>query len=190
MKLPTRPPSLLAAGILAAIVGLTLSACSDESGPGGSDHGGAGAAQPHAALATAATDWPGVEARLLRSRRDTNVLSVEVALVNVGTSRVTIENYSAAEAAAKDDESEHSYAVFERPGLISASTGVTETLDPGESVIITAAFPVRPQTDTVTLTFPHIEPFSNITIEGAGRTRPGSPRNTNKPEEPAGAKEP
>jgi hypothetical protein len=196
---------VLATCILALPLVLLASACGGDDTPDASQYQadgsktGAGAAAetappapPRPTLATSATGWQGLEARLVRFERVSNMLSVEVELVNVGGSRVPIQNYSAAGAQVTDEATRQTFGVFERTGMVVASTDVNQDLDPGESTTINAVFPVPGSASSMTLTLPNIEPFASIAVPGRSgqepKTTPRGLRNAQPGKPPAPAK--
>jgi hypothetical protein len=133
------------------------------------------AVSPGPILGVSQTGWGGVEARLVRSQRVQNMLSVEVQLVNVGQSPVPIKDYSAADAKLTDNATQRSFGVFEQPGNKIASDDVDAELDPGESVIVTAVFPLPRDAADVTIAFPNVQPFT-VTVPGGVAEKPTTPR--------------
>lgn len=121
--------------------------------------------EPKAPLATLASQWPGVEARLRTLNKSGQLLFAEVELVNTGSAPVTIENYSAASAQMTDDASKEIRNVFAPPGRAPAATvELTQTLAPGESTTINASFPISASARVVTLVFPNVGRFEAIPI--------------------------
>lgn len=184
MNLPTAPRARrrTAAGLCAfALSVLALSGCSDAppatNGPNAPptatnaskstapDATPTPAGEPAKPLAVTGTSWPGVEARLLRARPRSGLLVVEIQLTNTGGAPASIEHYSAADATAVTDVSKEVYGVFTPGGgQPAATTDLTQTLAPGESTTINAAFPVPSTAELATLTFPNLGLFSAIPL--------------------------
>jgi hypothetical protein len=177
MKRPTR----LAALVLAAA---PLAGCGPDAPPPRNAAGsgaaapdvpapGAGPADPGAPeprpqrppIMTKQTDWPGVEGRLVSVDANGGLLLVEVQLANTGSAPVTIENFSAESAQMHNDVSKEIYGVFTPPGgQPAATTGLTQTLQPGETTTINATFPVPRQANLVTVGIPHVGLFEAIPL--------------------------
>lgn len=119
------------------------------------------------------SEFPGIESRLVVVSRQGQMLNVEIELVNVGAGPATIENYSATDATFIDDVKRHPMRPFDTgtgAGPV-ATTGLTRTLQPGESATVTAVFPVGKAAKLATLTFPKLGIFTAIEIENGSRYR-------------------
>ncbi len=128
---------------------------------------------PRPVLATSTTEWPGVEARLRNVGGRGGLLFVEVELVNTSQAPVTIENYSAETAQMTDDASKQLYEPFAQPGHPpTATSGLTQTLAPGEMTTVNASFPLPSSTELVTIVFPKIGRFDAIPLRP--KTAPGA----------------
>jgi hypothetical protein len=120
-------------------------------------------------LATTTSSWPGVEARLLSARPRSGLLTVEIELANTGNAPVTIDHYSAADATMTDDASKQIIKVFAPPGGQPAATAdLTQTLQPGESTTVNAAFPLASTAQLVTISVPQIGRFEAIPLKPTG----------------------
>lgn len=134
---------------------------------------------PRPVLATSTTEWPGVEARLRNVGGRGGLLFVEIELVNTGQAPVTIENYSAETAQMTDDASKQLYEPFAQPGHSPAATsGLTQTLAPGEMTTVNASFPMPSKTELVTVVFPKIGRFDAIPLRP--KTEPGADKKADK----------
>lgn len=143
---------------------------------------------PTEPLATAATEWPGIEARLMKCSPAGNLLVVEVQLFNTSAAPVTIENYSATEATAVDDKQKIALGVFQPPGRQAGATnGLTQTVEPGGFAAVSATFPHVPGSERVTLTFPKMALFTAVPITAGAKKADQEARdkNTNKAASPA-----
>lgn len=124
---------------------------------------------PRKPIATASTEWPGIEARLMECSGRGTTLLVEIELANTSTAPVSIENYSARQAVMNDDKSKHSYEVLVVGGPPVATDGLTQTLAPNEVTTVTASFPLPHNAELVTVAFPKIGKFEAIPLrKGAG----------------------
>jgi hypothetical protein len=115
-------------------------------------------------IATAQTDWPGVEARLMRCQSNGNMINIEVDLYNGGQTTLHIDDYSTAEATLTDEPSRMIVGTFQRPGVRTGTLGLTQDLGPGESTTVTAVFPAGAGTQVVTLSLPKIRPMTGIRV--------------------------
>lgn len=122
-------------------------------------------APPRPPIATATTDWPTLEARLIRAMRTGALVQVEVELANVGAAPVTIEGYSAREATLTDDASKDVVEPFATDGPPSATHDLTATIPPGEKAVVSAAFPLPGEAERVTIAFPRIDTFPGVAVE-------------------------
>ncbi|MGB5034979.1 MAG: hypothetical protein WBQ66_00040 [Blastocatellia bacterium] len=122
-------------------------------------------------IATIPSEFPGVESRLVTVSRRGQMLLVEIELVNTGAGPATIENYSAADATFIDDVSKTPMRPFDTGTGPIATTGLTRTLQPGESATVSASFPVGPTSKLATLTFPKLGIFTAIEIDKGSRYR-------------------
>lgn len=126
------------------------------------------------ALATAATDWPGVEARLVVAKRPTPEAVFEVDLANVGSAPVTIDKYSAAGATVTWEGASAPQGPKASGGSVPLTTDLTATLQPGETASVTATFHVPPTVKVLSVKFPSIAPFENLRLN-TGASRPMTP---------------
>jgi hypothetical protein len=136
--------------------------------PKPADSAGPAAPAPAAAkpLATTGTSWPGVEARLTSARAKGSLLVVEIQLANTGAAPVSIERYSVADATMTDDKTKRVYEVYTPPGGQPAATAdLTQTLAPGETTTVNAAFPLPSVSELVTLTVPKMGLFEAIPLK-------------------------
>lgn len=122
-------------------------------------------------IATIPSEFPGVESRLVTVARRGQFLLVEIELVNAGAGPATIENYSAAEATFIDDALKQPVGPFDSGSGPVATTGLTRTLQPGESTTVSASFPVGPKSKLATLTFPKLGIFTAIEIDSGPNYR-------------------
>lgn len=122
-------------------------------------------------IATIPSEFPGVESRLVTVARRGTTLHVEIELVNAGAAPATIEDYSAAEATLIDDALKQPVAPYDSGAGLVATTGLTRTLQPGESATVSASFPLGPTAKLATLTFPKLGIFTAIEIDSGPNYR-------------------
>jgi len=136
----------------------------------------AGAA-PAEALASASTNWPGVELDLMSVERKGNVLTVKWAVTNGGEERQSVSFGLTAKATTYLVDEENGtkyYALTDQDGNALASEhdyidgdtwGITDTLEPGSTARYWAKFPAPPpEVKTLTVLFDRTEPFEEVPI--------------------------
>ena len=139
------------------------------------------AAPLHAAstqpLASAPTNWDGVELALMAVERKGNVLTVKWAVTNGADGRTSVRFGLTAKATSYlvDEENGTKYYVLtDQDGNALASEhdyidgntyGVTDTLEPGATARYWAKFPAPPpEVKTLTVLFDQTEPFEEVPI--------------------------
>lgn len=126
-------------------------------------------------IARIPSEFPGIESRLVTNSRRGTTLLVEIELVNVSAAPVTIENYSATEATLVDDALKQPVGVYDTGTGAIATTGLTRTLQPGESTTVSASFPLGAKSKLATLTFPKLGIFTAIEIDSGSKFRSKTP---------------
>jgi hypothetical protein len=117
-----------------------------------------------APIGVVATEWPNVEARLIRLERTGQLVSVEIELVNTSAEPVTVADYSAREATMTDAKSGVVVEPFAGRGQPIATHALTATIAPGQSAVVSASFPSVQDAERVTLVFPKISPFESMPV--------------------------
>jgi hypothetical protein len=134
-------------------------------------------AAPAEALASATTNWPGVELDLMSVERKGNVLTVKWAVTNGDEGRQSVRFGLTAKATSYLVDEENGtkyYALTDQDGSALASEhdyidgntwGVSDTLDPGATARYWAKFPAPPpEVKTLTVLFDQTEPFEEVPI--------------------------
>lgn len=134
-------------------------------------------ATPRAVLGTATTEWEGIEARLIRAERTGATVQVEIELANTSASEVKLENYSAEQAILTDEATKTAVEPFAAGGPPVATRGLTTTILPGQTAVVSATFPYPTNAQKVTIEFPKINTFTGIGVEKARST--GAPASKN-----------
>jgi hypothetical protein len=128
-------------------------------------------------LASAPTNWDGVELALMAVERKGNVLTVKWAVTNGGDGRTSVRFGLTAKATSYlvDEENGTKYYVLtDQDGNALASEhdyidgntwGVTDNLEPGATARYWAKFPAPPpEVKTLTVLFDQTEPFEEVPI--------------------------
>ena len=140
-----------------------------------------GAAAAHAAsaqaLASAPTNWPGVELDLMSIERKGNVLTVKWAVTNGNDDRQSVRFGLTSKATTYLVDEENGtkyYALTDQDGNALASEhdyidgntfGISDTLDAGATARYWAKFPAPPpEVKTLTVLFDQTEPFEEVPI--------------------------
>ncbi|HEX6200253.1 MAG TPA: hypothetical protein VF150_08320 [Thermoanaerobaculia bacterium] len=134
-------------------------------------------AAPAQALASAPTNWPGVELDLMSVERKGNVLTVKWAVTNGDEGRQSVRFGLTAKATTYLVDEENGtkyYALTDQDGNALASEhdyidgntwGVSDTLDAGATARYWAKFPAPPpEVKTLTVLFDQTEPFEEVPI--------------------------
>jgi hypothetical protein len=134
-------------------------------------------AAPTAPIATAPTNWAGVELSLMSLERKGNILTVKWAVTNGHAERSSIR-FGLTEKATSylvDEESGTKYyALTDQDGSALASEhtyidghtwGISDTLEPGATARYWAKFPAPPpEVVSLTVLFDQTEPFEEVPI--------------------------
>lgn len=177
-----------AAPAAALALALTLQACDEPGAPPAANSAAppkaeAPAAEPkpaaaRAVIAAGGTEWPAVEARLLRNERTGAMVQVEIELANTGATPVTIENYAATAATLTNTDTGQSVEPFAAGGPSVATKDLTATLQPNGTVVVSATFPYPSGASRATIAFPKINPFVGVAVANAVDTK--APRNSSR----------